>query len=126
VGKVTRSTLRKHITFELLNTKWKITKVDDEPDTYKVKYEFDYAPPGYLFVTDDTPIVPFKISLMKEFAYILATLVLVVWVMWELNGAGYPYYIPFVMSAPPAIIQIAYWIRYAMLYKQNKVYYSWL
>lgn len=129
VAKVSRSTLQKDIPL-CVNKTWYIEKVADAPEKYKVTYSFDYAPDVWLYVTDDASIVPFRISLIQQIAFLVMVLFGAFWIIFTkelmsiLNDNCGSALIP-VIIVVAAVFQSVWCVRYAMLYKQNKIYYSW-
>lgn len=141
VAKVSRSTLQKNIPLRV-NKKWRIEKVADAPEKYRVMYSFDYAPDVYLYVTDDASIVPFRVSLIQQIAILV--MFLFVGAFWLIfanetmsivnNDHGFiaaAIFVGvmdrFVPVATVILVMLQFWycVRYTMLFKQNKIYYSW-
>jgi hypothetical protein len=132
VAKVSRSTLQKDITLHV-NKKWRIEKVADAPEKYRVAHSFAYAPNVHLYVTDDASIVPFRASLIQEISFLV--MFLFAGASWMIFTGGMSSILNhshgFVseLVAPACfatgMAQFVWCGRYVMLYKQNKIYYSW-
>lgn len=131
VAKVSRSTLQKDIQL-CLNKRWRIEKVADAPEKYKVTHTFDYVPVMYLYVTDAASVVPFRASLIQEIALLVIFLSVALWtiftreMMSSLNHTNWSISVLVLASIVfVATLQFGHCVRYVMLYKQNKIYYSW-
>lgn len=132
VATVTRSTLQKNIPL-CLNKKWRIEKVADAPEKYKVTHSFDYAPAVDLYVTDAASVVRFRVSLILQI--IILVMFFSVGVYWmsssneTMSILNNEHGIISTLVAPTyfaaGMAQFVWCVRYVMLYKQNKIYYSW-
>lgn len=131
VAKVALDTLKKDVPLRV-NKKWCIVKRQEAPEEYKVTYSFDYTPDINLYVTHETPIVPFRVSAIAEVILLLVAWAVCVFLILTramgkdlFNDDGFlsNLFSPFVILL--VMVQSVACVRYKMLQKQNKIYYSW-